>query len=294
MDVYNKTITPTEWFSWAQDANNKEDEDIFIKNFVSENEIIYNNNQKICKLDWDGIDELVIWEHNRPIDDEWVKSLEQSMIKDYETDGKFDSSDPIHLGKKIDGKYYILDGQHRIKAYNNLHSTNNYGQHKILIIIWSCIDTTNGNDYFLDKFKKINNRKPVDIEKLQPDKINDLWNLMNDEFSEGIEKGFPNNKIKSIWGKQDKNGNIKRPYINSDIFVNKIRENEYFNNNSIEDTMSRIIEINDMIKDTYPDERVRSSITPPGLELNKKIIASGFYLCWDSQLNWIDDIDNFF
>ncbi|AYV80128.1 MAG: hypothetical protein Gaeavirus11_8 [Gaeavirus sp.] len=240
--------------------------DVFDNYIIKESIQRYNINAQFCKFTWNGTYLIDRWELQRKVDISHAKYLVKSMISDYKKYGEFIFYEPIHLIKKSDSKYYVIDGQHRLEAYNFFHTKNKYPIQQVPCIIWYTHNNITPDEDFITLFDKINSRVSIDRHQLHHYKILDIINEMETKYG------------KLIWG-------LKRPRINKDIFILKINENDNIHDLILEDIMDKIYEININIRALPRTKRPRATVS-----LNKSAETLDFFLGLDKKLSWIDDI----
>jgi hypothetical protein len=110
--------------SISEDNNNNNLQSYF------QDEIIYINGDEsgytswITKLSPYGVKYLQPWELNRDVDEKFVESIRSDQEKFYKKHKRYDFIDPLHLCKNEDDTYEVIDGQHRLSAYNKLTHQN--------------------------------------------------------------------------------------------------------------------------------------------------------------------------
>lgn len=233
-----------------------------ISNYIVANKITeFGSSALLCHYLWSGVDELDKWELNRKIDDDLVKKLVLDMKDNYKLNGKFEFYEPVHLGLKKNNIFYVIDGQHRILAYNKLQKKNKYPVQQIPCVIWFPKD----DDEFIKIFDKINSRTPIDKTKLFNYKINDIIKWLENEYGS------------NIWGKN-------RPKINKEIFVNNMRSTDAIHKLETTDIINKIKLYNEKVRGMSRNNRTQNPINN---SIHNNAETMNFYLGYDKELNWI-------
>ena len=95
------------------------------------------------------------------------------MKLDFEKSKEFMFYDPVHLAK-VNNIFYVIDGQHRLAAYDHLFKKNKYPVQQIPCLLWDLKD----KDEMDDLFDKINQRTYFDKTKLFNHKIKEIIGWM--------------------------------------------------------------------------------------------------------------------
>jgi hypothetical protein len=258
-------ISNYEESSIEEEVNEEINEDKFDNYIIESSKQKYTKNSYFLKFSWNGIDFLDRWELQRKVDLKHATELARSIRNDYKKYGEFIPYDPIHLGK-IDGddKYYVLDGQHRLEAYYCLFKKNRYPIQQIPAILWH----VKNQEEFIDIFHKINDRITIDKLKLVQVKLLEIIDGMENKYG------------KNIWGS-------KRPKINKDIFVDKLKNMETIHDLQSEDILNKLFKINDEIR-----KQPRNSRTKPlcSISVHKSAEDINFFLGLDKNMLWINNI----
>jgi hypothetical protein len=225
----------------------------------------YTKNAEFCKFNWNGIEFLDKWELQRKVDTKHATELAKSLKADHKKYGEFIFYDPIHIGKKVnDDKYYVLDGQHRLEAYQYFYERNIYPIQQIPGIIWY---STN-EEHFIELFHKINSRLSIDKLKLIQIKLLEIF--------EGMEKKYGRN----IWG-------INRPKINKDMFSQKLRNSDFVHKSSTEEILNKLFKINENLRKMPRASRVKPNCVT---SIHNSAETMDFFLGLDKVMGWIVEI----
>ncbi len=246
-------------------VNKDIEEDQFGNYILKESKSIYNHNSFYCQFLWSGIEHLDHWELQRKVNKEHAKQILIQMKKDYKSAGKFIFYDVVHLGLKSDGKYYVIDGQHRLVAYYNLFFKNLYPVQKVPAVIWD----TKTDDEFLEIYERINKRVPFDVTPFHK-KILDIIFQMDNTFGNGS----------NIWGK-------KRPKIDKNLFIEEMKTNDDVHKLDADTIVKKIIEINIKIRGLPRSKRTDGKVTS---QIHASAEEMDFYLGYDKSLRWIHQI----
>lgn len=243
--------------------------DVMEKYIVRDKIIEFGSNGIFCNYLWSGVSELDKWELNRKIDVELVKKLVGEMEKDYKVCGKFKFYEPVHLGLKKNNIFYVIDGQHRLLAYQKLFKKNKYPIQQIPCVVWF----PENDDEFIEIFDKINLRTPLDKTKLFNYKINDIIKWMNVRYDNSH----------GIWG-------YNRPKINKELFVEKMRETEQIHKLDTSEIIKKIESFNDELTKLGRNERCKKSYNAQITNsVHNSMETINFYLGCDKELRWITD-----
>ncbi len=242
-----------------------------ISQYIVQDKIMeFNTKSILCYYLWSGINNLDKWELNRKIDEKQVKKIYMQMKNDYEKYNEFVFYEPVHLAIKTNSIFYVIDGQHRLLACNKLYNKNKYPIQQIPCILWF----PKNEEEFIEIFDKINSRTPLDKTKLFNYKINDIikW----------IDENWNKNKKECLWGK-------KRPKIDKDLFVSKMRSTDIIHKLDTIDIINQIKKINSTIRGLPRNKRCTctKSTTDNVHNLAESI---DFFLGYDRELKWIDEI----
>jgi hypothetical protein len=239
------------------------EEDTFTNYIDKEQQIVISSNCIFTKFSWNGAELIDRWELQRTINKKKVISIAKDMIKYYKKNDEFIYMDPIHIAH-VGEKYYIVDGQHRLVAFIKIYNINKFPIQKIPCIIW----TLTSNEEIDDLFDKINNRLMIDKNKLMKHKLILLLNLMETKWND------------DIWGE-------RRPRINKELFIEKIRNNDNCYKLDAEEIMEQIVKINNSIRLKKRNDRYTSKLSTL---IHNKTEELDFFLGIDKELGWIDDI----
>ncbi len=248
-----------------QELEQEQEPDHFGNYIIKESKSIYNHNSYYCQFLWSGIDHLDHWELQRKVTKEHAKQILIQMKKDYKSQGKFTFYDVVHLGIKPDGKYYVIDGQHRLVAYYNLFYKNQYPIQRVPAVVWE----TKTDDEFLEIYERINKRVPFDVTPFSK-KILDIMFQMENYFGKG----------QTIWGK-------KRPKIDKILFVEEMKTNDDVHKLDADTIVKKIIDINIKIRGLPRSKRGDGKITS---QVHTSAENMDFFLGYDKTLKWIHDI----
>ncbi len=249
----------------GSDEESDMDPEEFSTYIVKESKRTYNHNSYYCQFLWSGIEYLDHWELQRKINKDHSKIILSQMKSDYEKSNNFTFYDVIHLGLKPDGKYYVIDGQHRLVAYYNLFLKNKYPIQKVPAVIWE----TKSDDEFLEIYEKINKRVPFDITPFNR-KILDIIFQLDEIFG----------KKTTIWGK-------KRPKIDKTLFIDEMNINDSVHKLDADSIVKKIVEINIKIRGL---PRSKRSVERVSSGVHTQCEEMDFYLGYDKNLKWIHDI----
>jgi hypothetical protein len=225
----------------------------------------YTSNAQFLRFCWNGIGLLDKWELQRKVDIDHVNELAKSMYSDYKKNKEFTSYDPVHLGKKKgDDKFYVLDGQHRLEAYNYFYKLNKFPIQQIPTIVWY---TKNEAD-FIELFHKINSRLSIDKLKLVQIKLLEIF--------EGLENKYE----KNIWGSN-------RPKINKELFTDKLRNTESIHKLTTGEILIKLYKINENIRGLPRNSRVKPNCAS---SIHTSAENIDFFLGLDKNMSWINEI----
>ena len=236
-----------------------------LTNYIVPNKLHdFNSKSTFCYFLWSGINELGRWELNRKINPIQETYIYKEMVAYYKKNKKFDFVDPIHLAIKKDNIVYVMDGQHRVIAYNKLCGKNKYPIQQIPCVLWY----PETEEEFIEIFDKINSRTPMDKTKLFNYKINDIiiW----------MDKNLGNNEC--IWGK-------KRPKIDKDLFVEKMRDTDSVHKLETGEIIDRINKYNIKLRGMSRNKRNQDCKVSDSVHTHSETMD--FFLGYDKELKWI-------
>ena len=166
--------------------------------------------------------ELNYMDKQRSIDNNHVNSMLEYQKGYYEKYNEYFFPNPISIGL-LNKKYYILDGQHRLKVIQHLDNS---------VVINISLIETNSTDELNEYLKLINTNKPyVQVSTNHIKNIETFLYSKYKEFSKSSENPRvphynSNNIVKLLNNENCMNS------LNSDIFIKKMMEfNEYIKNN---------------------------------------------------------------
>ena len=252
-----------------------EDDNIiyFIKNKFLTKCYIKNNTYSGYIVDKEFLKYCVRWSLNRDINFLHWQSLYNNFKFQIEEKSCLILPNIISVAF-FESNYFIIDGQHRIKAIQELN--NKY--------IFDCkfrLDIYNPKDYdeMLGILSIINYSKPLDIENILNKTINDILTFIKTRFTNGKSNIF---RVKKCL----------RPFINEIEFVQKLKEYKFIISEKKTSLITnKLIKINDSYQNMKPDE----------LKFNNKrnvtsnmILKAGEYECFlgfDTEFNWLEQIN---
>lgn len=224
-----------------------------------------------------GIDFIKPWGLNRQVDNSFIENIVKKQEEFYIINKRYNFIDCLHLSKDLNNNYQLLDGQHRLCAYQKLYHKND--RPRIPVIIHLVKDENEK----MELFKIINNRAFMKLDELYLEKLNELKNKMNSHWL-GI---YTERKKRNGYGYNFKTvfGNV-RPYIDENKFCRMIRETDTFKEKSVDKIMDILININDNIKHTDKSKRGKgiSKIS------HDKCDCFSFYLGCDKDMIWMKGI----
>lgn len=239
--------------------------DNFNNYIIPESVQFYTKNAQFCRFNWNGIEFLDRWELQRKVDVKHATQLAKSMKLDFGKYNEFIFYDPIHIGKKAnDDTYYVLDGQHRLEAYQYFYERNSYPIQQLPAILWYA----DNDEHFIELFHKINNRLTLDKLKLMQIKLLEIF--------EGMENKYG----KNIWG-------INRPKINKEVFTEKMRNSDSVNKLSTEEILTNLFKINENLRKMPRASRVKPNCVA---SVHNSAESMDFFLGLDKGMGWIEKI----
>ena len=256
------------------DLNEDDNIIIFIKNKFLTNYYIKNNIYSGYIVDKEFIKYCTRWSLNRDINYLHWQSLYNNFKVQIEEHSYLILPNIISVAF-YENNYFIIDGQHRIKAIQELNKK----------YIFDCkfrLDVYYPKDYeeMLDILSIINYSKPLDIEHILNKTINDILTFMKTKFTNGKTNIF---RIKKC----------QRPLINEFDFVKKLKECKFIiSQKKTSLIINKIIKINDIYQDFNTDKLKfdnKRNVT------SNMIIKAGEYDCFlgfDTEFNWLDQVNN--
>ena len=193
----------------------------------------------------------------------------------------------IELNNK-DYKLYLIDGQHRLFAIENLIRKNVIADDEIMIQMKKCSSIKEMKRYF--KTLNINSNIEIQYQNLEQEFYNSLIN----NFKLKIKSLFPN-----AFSRSKKNTKTNQ-FLHIDQFIelfslNKMKKTEFVINKKGEDNklnlellLERLVQINMEVKDKYDQIRLKDDITNYLYKVaQKKLEKSGLYLAL-KNVDWFD------
>ena len=216
------------------------------------------DNFVIAEIPVDIFPEIPCWSYNRSLCPQRVKIIKNNF--------KIYSPCAVVL---IDGKYFLIDGQHRQQAIKELINEGNvYFEQTIPVFLYK-VETTNEA---IDLFMKINDTKPLEPKDTPDAKIIKLVEKLERHFKKAIK----DNATRTVY-----------PYITLRDLAEHLRKHYKDKNINVEKEFKKIIEINECYKLTkIPNIR---SINKNKSAL-KKAQTSNFYLGLDEKWSWVDNL----
>lgn len=118
----------------------------------------------------------------RTIDEDHINNMYEKESKFWEANHRLSILQTITVCS-CDGKFYVLDGQHRIKMFDKMIKTGyNIGNEKLNIVL----DNANTMKELLDKYRDINSNKPI-----SPIELTEDWEKYGKYISESMMKMYP-------------------------------------------------------------------------------------------------------
>lgn len=249
-------------------------DDDFTKNLLIEyffNPYMSNNKFNSYIVDIKFLNFCKRWCLNRDLNfDHWL-----NIYKSYEKE--INDNNNLILNNTIaiafyKNNFYILDGQHRIKAIKELLKKHLFSC-KIRVDLYD----TDSYDNMIKVLKDINSTYPLQIENKILGNINNILTFFKRTY---------------IYQKSNiiKDKNYIRPFINEHLMVEKIKKSSFLISSNTNTVIKYIIKINDEYSKMSMDE----------LKFNNKKITDRMYLqaqkykCFlgfDKSFLWIDEVD---
>lgn len=248
-------------------------EEIIKKKFLNKH-YLKNNFFTSYIVDKEFLEYCCKWSLNRDIDHLHVKTLYDEFKIKINESSELDLPNTISISY-YENKYFIIDGQHRIKAIKEL--TKNYE--------FDCklrVDLYYPKNYedMLNILSVINYSKPLDINSIFNTIINDILTFIKTEY-----KNINKNIIKA-------SNKCQRPFINEYQFVEKLKECKF---------------IISYKKTTFIFKKIRKineryqNLDPKKLKFNNKSLTSNMilkagefncFLGFDTDFEWLYEINS--
>ena len=147
-----------------------------------------------------------------------------------------------------------------------LFKKNKYPIQQIPCILWF----PESEEEFVEIFDKINSRTPMDKSKLFNYKISAIMGWM--------DKNMGKNEV--IWGK-------KRPKIDKDLFVEKMRESDSVHKLETDEIIKKISDYNIKLRGMPRNKRCNKTVND---STHVHMETIDFYLGYDKELKWIEQL----
>lgn len=216
----------------------------------------------------------------RPIDEERVLSLVDFQNDFYEKNGSYLTNGTISIvevvreGKNLSTVKYLIDGQHRVSAFDCLQKK--YPERPISVLVDHYI--TNDPSQIEYIYKIVNSSKPVGIGNISIS----VYKIIND-----IEKFFKKHFKEYLTN----TANPRRPNINMDKLKEQMIERKIIDVTKQYDYLAGIIELNKFYSKIDDSTYMRwhvDKITSSKQIINSRI--SKFYLGFYANYEWLDRI----
>tara|TARA_B110000208_G_scaffold191934_1_gene261049 strand:+ start:83 stop:847 length:765 start_codon:yes stop_codon:yes gene_type:complete len=223
------------------------------------------NNKKVYVINYKFLKECKKWGPNRKYNKLHLSKIADQLELEYNNTKTLNLHGIISIGYN-ETNFVLIDGQHRKIALNIL-------ENKIDFNLNIIIEVYTGNDnLFKNIFKKINNSRPVNVDKLYIDKFIKLKNFLNEEYN------FNNYPILRT--------NTRRPYIDETKLWENIVDSSIFMNIDLNIIFENIKIINEKIKGKILSNKNISE------SLMKRMNNFNCYLGYDKKFIWLKSLEN--
>jgi len=250
----------------SEDDNTKiydSDDDVYIPKY----DILWTRgNNTFATIKINDFIRIPCWAYNRHLDYLRVKQLEKGILESQYVHGIFT------IARKED-KMYIIDGQHRHRALQNLYENKDNISVADIPIIISIYDLNNDAE-IVELFKKVNNTKPLDP-KETPDAV--IINVVN-ELGKQYPKAIHFDRNKTVY-----------PYILAKELQEKIRTINI--ENITTDMLLKEIRKLNFKWSTISPTKIPNVKTPLTQGAVNKARTSGFYLGLDTKFSWVEALE---
>jgi hypothetical protein len=188
-------------------------------------------------------DHIIIPSFQRDIDNNKI----QKMIKTYEKnkDTFFFQTNAIQLAKLIDDDdvniLYLIDGQHRVQMYIELHKKNKVGHLKI--VTTNCGSIEEMKEIYVNMNRdNINIIKKFSQEEIKDDLYNKKYNVLQNIFKKNYKHLFTNNK------------KINTFIFDIEEFISKLKDIKLFSDNgynNVDNALQFLLNKNDKFYKAY-------------------------------------------
>lgn len=175
----------------------------------------------------------------RLLNEEHIASLVLDQIEEYRNFKQFSILQSITCGD-LDGKRYILDGQHRITAFKRLKQLNYPLEQHIPLVVY----TTDSYEELKRYYIRINKNHPIN-----PLEVTETWFNYGKKFCDWFRVSF------KIYVKNEENKKCHCPHINMYEMMDYIKRTNVFKriesvvDNDVNGKFTlKILEVNDYIK----------------------------------------------
>jgi hypothetical protein len=224
-----------------------------------------------CIIDKEILQYCKKWSLNRKLNLlHWNKIYESYKLEVLEN-SELNIANIISLAL-YNNNFYIMDGQHRIKALLRLDK-----EYEFECILRVDLYIVNEHDEMIKILSEINTTNPLDIESLLMGNISSILAYIKSNYANGSKNILTYKKS-------------RRPFINEPKLVEKIKKSKFLISAEIKTVCNLIRKINIGYSWLDADELQfgKKKVT---LSMLDKAMEYSCYLGFDSEFNWINKID---
>jgi len=220
------------------------------------------------------VKDIEFWAFNRPIDEEHVENIFNNYVQDMKENKVLPNLRTICVGyRKDENVYYLLDGQHRIRALKKF--LKKYSSKKVNVIIE--VHSLSDEDETVSLFNQVNNSKILQAEETPHKGAMKIITKIKKEyakfvFSESSSTYYPKIDPKKM------HKHLKRV-----LMKGKITEEELY---------EKIMKKNNVYRKRYRSGKSIPNYDPErNIKAGEKVEKHGFYICLDRNFEWIKEIE---
>ena len=268
-EIKNDKIEQDSQEELEQDSQEESEEELEEQSIVYESLYNYNEDIMFVKMSVENLLKVNVWAYNRKLDPKHVFNIKKQIVKNKYIHGIFSVVYFTDFSENINeqGNYYLIDGQHRYKALEQIKN-----KHLIKDVIVN-IYNVNSEEEIIKLFKDINNTKPLNPKETPNLKIISAIEKLEKDYPDAIKNGD-----KTVY-----------PYLLKKNIQERLKRIKFPENKTSMDIYNCLKKLNANYGKLNINEipNARKKLSQACINKGK---TSNFYLGFDDKWSWIEEI----